>query len=154
MPATFALCAPDSDFLLIIKFLIMNLPAHRKPAIWTDALQLATAIERAVRDFPRYHKYGLGSDLRRQAAHICRLVAQAARFPERRVLTLERLVMAIEDLKISIQLAKEVHAFTGFAPFQQVVELAVLVGKQSGGWWKQARSATARSAGVPAGHGV
>lgn len=129
----------------------MNRAENRKPAIWTDALQLATSIEQAVRHFPRYHKYALGSDLRRQAAHICRLVAQAARFPKRRLATLEHLVIAVEDLKISIQLAKEVHAFAGFAPFQQIVELAVRVGKQSGGWWKQARSVAARSVGSPAG---
>lgn len=85
----------------------MNSPANRKPAIWADAMQLATSIEQAVRHFPRYHKYALGSDLRRQAAHICRLVAQAARFPERRLATLERLVLAVEDLKISIQLRRK-----------------------------------------------
>ncbi len=129
----------------------MNSPANRKPAIWADAMQLATSIEQAVRHFPRYHKYALGSDLRRQAAHICRLVAQAARFPERRLATLERLVLAVEDLKISIQLAKEVQAFARFAQFQQVVELAVRVGRQSGGWWKQARSVASRSAVNPAG---
>jgi len=130
----------------------MNAP--RKPAIWADAMQLATEIEVAVRGFPRYHKYTLGTDLRRQAATICRRVAQAARFPEQRVETLKGLVMAVEDLKISIQLAKEVKAFANFAQFQRVVELAVLVGKQSGGWWKQARSAAPREAANAAGRGV
>lgn len=111
----------------------MNIPANRKPAIWTDALQLATAIEQAVRHFPRYHKYALGSDLRRQAAQICRLVAQAARFPERRLATLERLVLAVEDLKISIQLAKEVHAFARFAQFQQAFRFPLPAGEGNTG---------------------
>jgi len=130
----------------------MNAP--KKPAIWADALLLATEIEVAVRGFPRYHKYTLGSDLRRQAAQVCRGVARAARFPERRETALEALVMAVEDLKITIQLAKEVQAFANFAQFQRVVELAVQVGKQSGGWWKQARSAAPRTAGLPAGQGA
>lgn len=43
----------------------MSLPTNRKPAIWTDSLQWATVIERAVRDFPRYHKYTLGTERRR-----------------------------------------------------------------------------------------
>lgn len=130
----------------------MNAP--KKPAIWADAMQLAIEIETAVRGFPRYHKYTLGSDLRRQAAVVCRRVAQAARFPERRMAALEALVMAVEDLKITLQLAKEVKAFANFAQFQRVVELAVQVGKQSGGWWKQARSAAPRTAGPPAGQGA
>lgn len=119
----------------------------KKPAIWADAMALATEIEVAVRGFPRYHKYTLGTDLRRQAALVCRLVARAARFPDQRGESLRLLVQAVEDLKISIQLAKEVQAFANFAQFQRVVELAVRVGKQSGGWWKQARSAAPRAAG-------
>lgn len=127
---------------------------QRKPAIWADAMRLAVEIETAVRSFPRYHKYTLGSDLRRQAAAVCRRVAQAARFPEQRAESLRALVMAVEDLKISIQLAKEVQAFSSFAQFQCVVELAVLVGKQSGGWWKQARSAAPRTAASAAERGA
>jgi hypothetical protein len=34
-------------------------------------------IERVARGFPRYHKYALGADLRRQALRICALVARA-----------------------------------------------------------------------------
>jgi hypothetical protein len=45
--------------------------------IWRDANALLLAIEQAVQRFPRYHKYTLGSDLRRQAMGICRLVVRA-----------------------------------------------------------------------------
>lgn len=42
-----------------------------------------------MRGFFRYHKYTLGADLRRQAAQVCRWVAQAVRFPEQRLRSLE-----------------------------------------------------------------
>lgn len=45
--------------------------------IWKDAVALATLLEEAVRRFPRYHKYALGSDLRRQAYVVCRGVVVA-----------------------------------------------------------------------------
>lgn len=45
--------------------------------IWRDANQLMVAIELAVRHFPRYHKYSLGTDLRRQAMTVCRLIVRA-----------------------------------------------------------------------------
>lgn len=44
--------------------------------LWRDANGLLLAIEQAVRHFPRYHKYTLGADLRRQAMGICRLVVR------------------------------------------------------------------------------
>ena len=40
--------------------------------IWKDAVALATLLEEAVRRFPRYHKYALCTDLRRQAYAVCR----------------------------------------------------------------------------------
>ena len=76
-------------------------PRSQRPAIWADAMRLAVEIEQAVRGFSRYHKYTLGVDLRRQAALICQLVGQAARFAHQRPRTLERLVMAVEALKTS-----------------------------------------------------
>ncbi|MBP6809444.1 MAG: four helix bundle protein [Chromatiaceae bacterium] len=45
--------------------------------IWRDANRLLLAIEQAVRVFPRYHKYTLGSELRRQAMQVCRLIMRA-----------------------------------------------------------------------------
>ncbi|MDX8392454.1 MAG: hypothetical protein R8K53_07805 [Mariprofundaceae bacterium] len=48
----------------------MNSQLKRMP-LWRDANQLLVLIEDAVRHFPRYHKYTLGSDLRRQAMNIC-----------------------------------------------------------------------------------
>jgi hypothetical protein len=40
--------------------------------IWKDAVSLAALLEEVVRRFPRYHKYTLGADLRRQAYAVCR----------------------------------------------------------------------------------
>jgi hypothetical protein len=35
--------------------------------IWRDANRLLPVVELAVRQFPRYHQYALGTNLRRQA---------------------------------------------------------------------------------------
>lgn len=107
--------------------------------IWRDAVRLVTVLEEAVRGFPRYHKYALGADLRRQAMGVCRLIIRAAGARNGRERQLERLALAVEDLKVLIQLAKEVRAFRSFKEFEQAALLAVALGKQSGGWWKRAR---------------
>ena len=48
---------------------------HLNPLpIWRDANRLLLAIEQAVRQFTRYHKYTLGTELRRQAMPVCGLI--------------------------------------------------------------------------------
>ena len=93
--------------------------------IWRDAMRLLVLVEEAVRRFPRYHKYALGTDLRRQAQTICRLIVRINNARENREPLLERLVLAVEDIKLLIQLGKEVRAFASFQEFQQAAELAV-----------------------------
>jgi hypothetical protein len=109
--------------------------------IWRDANRLLLAIEQAVRAFPRYHKYTLGTELRRQAMQVCRLIMRAADQRAEQARWLGQLVVAIDDLKSSVQLAKELEAFRHFKEFQTVAELAVAVGKQSGGWRKRLAAA-------------
>jgi hypothetical protein len=105
--------------------------------IWRDANRLLVAIEQAVRRFPRYHKYTLGTDLRRQAMNVCRLILRAADKGEDQVARVARVVDAVDDLKLQVQLGKELKAFASFSEFQAIAELAVVVGKQSGGWRKR-----------------
>ncbi len=115
---------------------------YRQLPLWRDATRLAVELENAVRQFPRFHKYAIGSDLRRQALAVCQRVARAAQCADaaQRNRHIEQLVWQVEDLKITLQLAKEVEAFASFAQFQSLAELAVALGKQSGGWWKRVRS--------------
>ncbi len=83
--------------------------------LWRDATGPLLAIEQAVRHFPRYHKYALGAEPRRQARQV------------------ERLTLAVDDLKVLIQLGKELEAFRRFDEFEAIARLAVAVGRQSAG---------------------
>jgi hypothetical protein len=105
--------------------------------IWRDANRLLLAIEQAVRQFPRYHKYTLGTDLRRQAMTLFRLILRASDKGEDQGEHVARVLDAVDDLKLQIQLGKELQAFQGFGQFQAIAELAVAVGKQRGGWRKR-----------------
>lgn len=107
--------------------------------IWRDANRLLLATEQAVRGFPRYHKYTLGADLRRQAMDVCRRVHRAFGASENQVDQVGALIAAVDDLKLSVQLGKELSAFRNFQEFQTIVELAVSVGRQGGGWRKRLR---------------
>ncbi len=50
--------------------------------------------------FPRYHKYTLGTDLRRQAMTVCRLILHAADKGEWQLAHVTRVVEAMGDLML------------------------------------------------------
>ena len=85
--------------------------------IWRDANNLLLLIEQAVKHFPRYHKYTLGSELRSQAMLICRLISRSWHHKSQAYRLLPQLVDAVDDLKIQVQLAKELHVWRNFAEF-------------------------------------
>jgi hypothetical protein len=92
--------------------------------LWRDALQLAVLIEEAVRGVPRYHKYAIGADLRRQAMAVCRLIIRANAGSTNRERSIEQLVLTVEELKAMIQMGKELRAFRNFKQFEQAALLA------------------------------
>jgi lipid-binding SYLF domain-containing protein len=49
------------------------------PPIYREAKNLVVLIEQVVRQFSRYHRYTLGTDLRLQAMQLLRLVHKAWR---------------------------------------------------------------------------
>ena len=118
--------------------------------VWKTALDLAVHLEQAVRRFPRYHKYTLGSELRQTAQRICRLVARANEARDAgRMATLDELVGAVEEMKTLLTLAQEIKAFGHFNDFAAAAELSVSLGKQSGGWRRRVRpEAPAHEAGA------
>ena len=124
----------------------MSMHSNNSP-LWRDAQRLMVLVEEAVHRFPRYHKYTVGSDLRRQAMWVCRLVNRAWRDQRGRQRHVEHLVMAVDEFKLLLQLAKEIRAFAGFGQFQQLAELAVALGKQSGGWRRRLEARSEASPG-------
>ena len=112
-----------------------NLPLYKK------TLELCVFLEQAVQRFNRYHRYQLGADLRRQARELTSLVMQA-NFANDKVRVISTLRNKSEEMKLLITLAKEIQAFVSFAQFQQAVELAVEISRQSQGWlnsWQRKR---------------
>ncbi|WP_006786420.1 four helix bundle protein [Thiorhodospira sibirica] len=113
--------------------------------LWRDATRLVTEMEKIVREFPRYHKYTLGNELRKTTYRICQTIHRAHSRQHSRARLVQELSELIDDLKLQIQLAKEVQAFRNFSQFQRVAEQAVNLGRQAGGWLKQTRAEAKRS---------
>ncbi|MFH7320137.1 four helix bundle protein [Desulfurivibrio sp. D14AmB] len=121
---------------------------HHLP-IWRDANRLMLELEQAVRGFSRYHKYTVGSELRTTALRICQTIHRAQSRKQGKLNLVQQLAEQVDDLKLQIQLARELKAFENFAQFQRVAELTVSLGKQAGGWLKQTRAVAGRSKASP-----
>ncbi len=83
--------------------------------IWPDANRLLLEVEQAVRHFLRYHKYTLGTELRGQALQICQWISRAWRDQSHAAEHLPEWVLAVDDLKIQLQLGRELQMFRNFA---------------------------------------
>jgi hypothetical protein len=101
--------------------------------IFKQALDLNIYIENSVRNFSRFHKYGIGIELREKAREVLYAIYKIY-FSDNKVKAILLLRDKIEELKIIIYLTKELKALRDFKQFtilsQKVRELA----KQAQGW--------------------
>ncbi|MEI7961858.1 MAG: four helix bundle protein [archaeon] len=104
-----------------------HLPVYRK------AFDLCIYFEKLVRNFSKYDKYTLGSDLRNKSRAIACQIMRANSVPDKKNELVE-LVALIEELKLVIRLCKEAGAFKKFSSYEYSSGLIVDLGKQSQAW--------------------
>lgn len=106
-----------------------NLPIYKK------AMDLVIYFEKIVKNFSRYHKYTVGTELRNLSREILRLIVKANSVKDKREALLN-VREKIEELKISIKICKEIKAFRSFKSFEYSVRSVVNIAKQNEGWLK------------------
>ena len=112
---------------------------------------LARDIEQAVARFKRDYRYTHGAKLRACAWAVLSTANRAARDRARQAMWLERLVWEVDELKLALQLGKQLRVFASFGQFEALARSAAALGRQVGGWHKQhhpqGQSAAARAPG-------
>ena len=88
-----------------------NLPIYKK------SLELVVYIENVVRNFSRYHKYTIGTNMRDLSRNLVALVIKANSRKDKRNLLTE-LRDKSEEMKVNIMIGKEIKAFKSFNQFQ------------------------------------
>jgi len=102
-------------------------------------MELTIFLEIAVRQFSRYHKYSIGTELRAISRKMINLIIKANSQHQKRN-CLENLRDEAEQMKTEILIAKEIQAFKNFKQFEKAAELAVDICRQSEGWLKSQRA--------------
>ena len=104
-------------------------------SIYKKALDLTIYFEEIARNFSRYHKYTLGSELREKSREIVGLIIKANSTTERLDLLLE-LRNKLEWLKVLVRICKEAKAFHNFNSFEYALRVLVELSRQNEGWIK------------------
>jgi len=122
---------------------------ERVPTIVKQAERLLSEIEAAVSRFPRRYRYTVGARLSEQAFETAYAANLAWSDKQHRDELIQELSVAIDRLKLRMQLAQQVQAFASFAQFEALSRVAVGIGKQCGGWQKK-RTSTRQNDPEPA----
>ena len=101
--------------------------------IYKKAFDFTVYVENIVRNFSRYHKYTLGTELREQARGVVALIVRANNTRAKLPILLQ-LREALEQVKLTLRLCKEVQAFHNFNSFQVALNLVIDISRQTEGW--------------------
>ena len=108
--------------------------------IFRDAYDLTVHIEKIVRNFSRYHKYTLGSDLRKRSRIILDKIVQANSDRENREARLLELRQELESFKVITRLCHDSLAFPNTRSYLHVAKRITNLAKQNEGWIRQTSS--------------
>ena len=112
-------------------------------AIYKQALDLVVYFEKIVRNFSRYHKYTVGTELRNLSKEILKLIVKANSVKDRREMLL-KIREKTEELKILIKVCKEIEAFSSFQSFEYAIRSTVDIAKQNEGWLRSQNRGSVR----------
>lgn len=107
--------------------------------IYKKAYDLTIYFENIVRNFSRYHKYTVGTELRQLSREALQLIRRANNSANKAPI-LEQLRERLEDLKLTIRLCKDLKSFPNFNSYQHSVNEVVNLCKQNEGWLKSVRT--------------
>ncbi len=112
--------------------------------IFKEAYDLTVHLEKIVRNFSRYHKYTLGTDLRNKSRQILDRVVVANNAREDRVAHLLELRQELESFKVLTRLCQDSGAFASTRSYLHVAERITNLAKQNEGWLKKTQGKSRR----------
>lgn len=104
--------------------------------IFRAAFDLAVHIEKIVRNFDRYHKYSIGTELRERTRALVERIIRANEASAERASLLRELRVELEQLQVLMRLCHESGGFATTRAYLYASEQVVGIAKQNEGWLK------------------
>ena len=112
--------------------------------IFREAYDLTVHIEKIVRNFSRYHKYTLGTDLRNKSRGILEKIIEANNARDDRAAHLLELRQELESFKVLARLCHESGGFASTHSYLHVAERITNIARQNEGWLKKTQGQNRR----------
>jgi stage III sporulation protein SpoIIIAA len=112
--------------------------------IYRTSFDLAVHIEKIVRNFSRYHKYSLGTELRENSRRILERIIEANNSQNRETILLQ-LREDLEKFKVLVRLCHQSGGFSNTKSYLYVSEQIVNLAKQNEGWLRKMGDGSSRS---------
>jgi len=112
--------------------------------IYRTAFDLAVHIEKIVRNFSRYHKYSLGTELRENSRRILERIIEANNSQNRETILLQ-LREDLEKFKVLVRLCHQSGGFSNTRSYLYVSTQIVNLAKQNEGWLRKMKDGSTRS---------
>ncbi len=103
--------------------------------IFKKSYDLALFSERLIKDFSRYHKYGIGQEIGASARSIL-LSIVGINNTEDKLPGLDELRLQLAKMQILVRLAKDMKALPGFKAFERLSMDLDNISRQTEGWRK------------------
>jgi hypothetical protein len=113
--------------------MVIGIMKYENLPIYKSAMDFCVYIETIVKGFEKYHKYTIGVDLSTESKALLFLIHRA-NIHEDKFEQLLQLRDKCEDIKMLIQLSKELKAFKSFKQFEYCSKCIVDICKQSQAW--------------------
>ena len=113
--------------------------------IFRAAFDLAVHFEKIVRNFSRYHKYSLGTELRDQSRRVLTTIIDANNAREKRYEILQGLRLQLEQLQVLIRLCHESGGFASTRAYIFVSEQVQAIAKQNEGWLRSSKKSPGKT---------
>jgi len=126
----FAVLEQDSRFLILKK--------HYELPIFKSTLDFCIYVDAIVKNQDKYHKYGIGSELREASRAMFYLVSKIKVSKGKKILLLQELLDKCEETKAMLYLAKSIKAFKSFNQFEYSSKLTIDICRQAQGWLNSA----------------
>ncbi|MGI6393995.1 MAG: four helix bundle protein [bacterium] len=102
-----------------------------KMAVYRKAFEYMVYIEQSVRNFSRYNKYSIGSELRKRARS---MTLQFALFNKKKshekIAVLSELQKSVEEAKIELTLSRELLTFKKYEAWYHGAQILEEIGRQ------------------------
>jgi hypothetical protein len=120
--------------------------------IYKAAYDLCLYFEQIVRNFSRYHKYTLGTELRETSRRALKRIVRANARTDKSAVLLD-LREDLEELKVLLRLTHDAKGFPNFNSFEHAVRLVTDIARQNEGWLKSQRQGRGPTGASPSGAG-